>query len=295
MKRLMIALMLLALLVSAACAETRQGVIYLEGEAEPITETLYETPWGFSFWYDADLLAVDDSRSESGDSLMLLPTESGDLPVYMEMMLPETLGTTAWNILEENAEEGIEYESLYTETGTEILGFTKIADFNDGIIQGFYAAASDDGEQVAIFISCPMEAWEGWGHRLLHTLNTITFGPLPAVRVEDGEDQEGLPSIYISDDEYSVWVTFTARRPVTDFQVLDLEMAYDEANDSFTFNAETLYAQEALTPDSPVRVRLAFYGDIPNNGVSFVDEDGSLCRYAVDMSGEDGTLYLSAF
>ncbi len=295
MKRLMIALMLLALLVSAACAETRQGVIYLEGEAEPITETLYETPWGCSFWYDADLLAVDDSRSESGDSLMLLPTESGDLPVYMEMMLPETLGTTAWNILEENAEEGIEYESLYTETGTEILGFTKIADFNDGIIQGFYAAASDDGEQVAIFISCPMEAWEGWGHRLLHTLNTITFGPLPAVRVEDGEDQEGLPSIYISDDEYSVWVTFTARRPVTDFQVLDLEMAYDEANDSFTFNAETLYAQEALTPDSPVRVRLAFYGDIPNNGVSFVDEDGSLCRYAVDMSGEDGTLYLSAF
>ena len=64
----------------------------------------------------------------------------------------------------------------------------------------------------------------------------LTFGPLPAVRVEDGEDQEALPSVFVSDDEYSVWVMFSARRPVTNFEVLDLEMTYDEANDSFSFN-----------------------------------------------------------
>lgn len=290
MKRTILAFLIFVLLTCAACAETRQGVIYLEGEPEPITETLYETAWGFSFWYDADLLAVDDSQSESGYSLMLFPRESGDLPVYMEIMLPEALGTTAWNVLEANAEEGIEYESLYTETGTEILGYTKPADFNEAIIQGFYTAASADDKQVMVFFSCPMEAMEGWGHRLLHTLQTITFGPLPAIRADWGEDYEAVPSVTVSDDEYATWILFIARRPVSDFQVLALDM-----NDEFEFEAEPVYSLGTLTPGAPVRVSLAFYGDIPNNGISFVDEDGTLCRYAVDMSGEDGSLYLWAF
>ena len=94
----------------------------------------------------------------------------------------------------------------------------------------------------------------------------------------------------VSDDEYSTWVLFSASRPVSDFKVLALDM-----NDEFEFEAEPVYSLGTLTPGAPVRVSLAFYGDIPNNGISFVDEDGTLCRYAVDMSGEDGSLYLWAF
>ena len=81
MKRLLLTFMIAALMISLARAETRQSVIYLEGEPEPITETLYETAKGFSFWYDADMLTVDDGMSESGYSLMLFPRESGDLSV----------------------------------------------------------------------------------------------------------------------------------------------------------------------------------------------------------------------
>ena len=94
MKRLMIALMMIALLASAAFAETREGVIYLEGEPEPITETLYETPWGFSFWYDAETFTVNDSQSESGQSLMISPKDS-DLPIYLEIMTPKAVGISA--------------------------------------------------------------------------------------------------------------------------------------------------------------------------------------------------------
>ena len=289
MKRMMLAFLMIVLLMCAACAETRQSVIYLEGEPEFITETLYETAWGFSFWYDADLLSVDDRQSESGYSLMLYPAAS-DLPVYMEFMLPDAIGTTAWELLRLNATEGVEYESAYTEAGTEILGYTKPADFNDEIIQGFYAAASGDDEQVAIFISCPAEAWEGWGARLIHTLQTVSFGPLPAVSVSDWDGAENVRAVSVSDDEYSTWVFFTFRRPVTDFQVLALEM-----NDEYEFDTQAVCSLGTMTPDTPLTVSLSFYGDMPNNGVSFVDEDGTLCRYAVDMSGEDGSLYLWPF
>ena len=289
MKRILAIAWILLLLVGAACAETRESVIYLEGEPEPVTETLYESPHGFYFWYDAETLTVDDSQSESGYSVMVSPA-GYDLPVYMEIMLPEALGMEAWEFLDVNTGFDTEYESYYTETGTEILGYVRTASFNDEIMQGFYAASSNDNKQTAVLISCPTEAWEGWGHRLLHTLQTISFGPLPAVRADWGEANGDALSVTVSDDEYSTWVLFTARRPVSDFQVLALEM-----NEDFEFDAKSVYSLGTLTPGAPVRVSLAFYGDIPNNGISFTDEDGTLCRYAVDMSGEDGSLYLWEF
>lgn len=295
MKRLMTVLMIFALLVSAACAETRQGVVYLEGEAEPITETLYETPWGFSFWYDAETFDVIETVNNNEVTNICLSAKEDFAPASMDFMLPDSAMKTGLEYLQA-MDGGIsesDYEQDRTEGGASLTGFAKL-DYDTMLSREYYVIADGDNWAPALIV-CPMEAMEGLGRRLYGVLQTITFGPLPAVRVEDGEDQEGLPSVFVSDDEYSTWVMFSSRRPVTDFQVLDLEMAYDEANDSFAFNAETLYAQEALTPDSPVRVRLAFYGDIPNNGISFIDEDGTLCRYAVDMSGEDGTLYLSAF
>ena len=94
----------------------------------------------------------------------------------------------------------------------------------------------------------------------------------------------------VSDDDYSTWVFFTFRRSVSDFQVLALEM-----NEEYEFDTQAVCSLGTLTPETPVSVSLSFYGDIPNNGISFVDEDGSLRRYAVDMSGEDGSLYLWAF
>ena len=288
MKRIFSITLILLLLTGAACAETRESVIYLEGEPEPVTETLYETPWGCSFWYDADLLTVDESMSENGYSLTVYPTDSV-LGVYMEIMLPEAIGMDSWEYLESNTGFDTEYESYYTDTGTEILGYVKPA-FDNDVIQGFYAASSNNKDQVAIFIYCLTEAWEGWGHRLLHTLQTITFGPLPAVLADWAENYEAAPSVTVSDDEYATWILFIARRPVSDFQVLALEM-----NEEYDFDAQTVYSLGTLTPGTPVRVSLTFYGDIPNNGISFVDGDGTFHRYAVDMSGEDGSLYLWAF
>lgn len=291
MKRITAMLLVFLLLAGAAQAETRQGVIYLEGEPEPITETLYETPWGFSFWYDADLFTVDDSQSESGESLMICPAGS-DLPIFLEIMTPIAVGVPAEKYLEINGMDASNEDEYPCENGGMLKGFAEYADFNEEILQSFYVAQAGD-EWAAAYISCPVEAWEGYGHRLTGILKTIAFGPLPAVRVEEVEEDEDIPSVVIGDEDYNTCVVFTARRPVKDFQVLDLEMS--EESDEMAFLTTTLYTQDELTPNAPLRVSLTFWGDIPNNGISFVDEDGTLHRYAVDMSGEDGSLYLWAF
>lgn len=54
-------LMLLCLLfLQTAAAETRQGVIVLEGMEEPIEETRVESQQGFSFWVASDRFSVQE-------------------------------------------------------------------------------------------------------------------------------------------------------------------------------------------------------------------------------------------
>lgn len=40
---------------------------------------------------------------------------------------------------------------------------------------------------------------------------------------------------------------------------------------------------------------LEFPGDMPSNGISYVDADGVTRNFAVDMSGMDGSLFLWEF
>ena len=53
--------------------------------------------------------------------------------------------------------------------------------------------------------------------------------------------------------------------------------------------------RDELNPEEPVRISLTFWGDMPNNGIAFTDEDDETHCFAVDMSGENGELYLWEF
>lgn len=57
-KTSLLVLMLLCLLLQNAAAETRQGVLWIEGMEEPIEETLAESRNGFSFWFVSDRFSV---------------------------------------------------------------------------------------------------------------------------------------------------------------------------------------------------------------------------------------------
>ena len=59
------------MLFTSAAAETRQGVIALEGMEESIEETLFESDLGFSFWYPADRLEAYEGEADNIEGLLV--------------------------------------------------------------------------------------------------------------------------------------------------------------------------------------------------------------------------------
>ena len=79
--------------------------------------------------------------------------------------------------------------------------------------------------------------------------------------------------------------------PVRDFTVLRLGMEEYYDDGSILFSAEPI-AMGDLSPENPVAVSLSFLGTIPNYGVSYVDGNGVLHRFALIESGYDGSILL---
>ena len=63
---------------------------------------------------------------------------------------------------------------------------------------------------------------------------------------------------------------------------------------NITFDREVLHTVEEIRPDFNLCVHLTADGSIPAYGISYVDADGTEKAFSVNMSGEDGSLYLSA-
>ena len=99
----------------------------------------------------------------------------------------------------------------------------------------------------------------------------------------------------IPEDFTGVRVWFTTNETVTDFRILHLTCETIDDDGNLTFAVEEVYSQPELTPDRPLAAGLEFPGDMPSNGISYVDTDGVIRKYAVDMSGRDGSLFLWEF
>lgn len=90
-------------------------------------------------------------------------------------------------------------------------------------------------------------------------------------------------------------IVLSTNATVRDFKVLALTEADMDDDGEMHFKTEEIYKLDRLTADRPLLVSTTFYGEIPNNGISYVDETGTTRCFAVDMSGEDGSLYLWEF
>lgn len=73
-----LSLLCLLLMVTCASGETRESVIWLEGMEETIIETRFESPEGFSFWYDADLMEADFAAAGETESIRVSNIDSDD-------------------------------------------------------------------------------------------------------------------------------------------------------------------------------------------------------------------------
>ena len=102
-------------------------------------------------------------------------------------------------------------------------------------------------------------------------------------------------TISITDSETQVNVMISAYDTVTDLKILSLTCENIDDNGNITFAVSEVYSQPELAAGSYIVAGMEFFGLIPNNGISYVDTDGVEKRYAIDMSGEDGSLFLWEF
>lgn len=98
-----------------------------------------------------------------------------------------------------------------------------------------------------------------------------------------------------SSSEPQAKILFSTDRAVKDFKVLALAFESVDENGKVSFAVKELYRLDQLTPEHPLAVVTTFFGDLPNNGVSYVGEDGATRNFAVNVSGEDGSLMLTEF
>ncbi len=98
----------------------------------------------------------------------------------------------------------------------------------------------------------------------------------------------------VSETEPVVDVMFIASEGVRDFKVLSLMLTDWRDDGTPVFDETELYYQEWLG-EKPLLVQMTFYGDIPNNGISFTDQNGVFHSYTVSVSGRDGELELTEY
>ena len=82
-------------------------------------------------------------------------------------------------------------------------------------------------------------------------------------------------------------VLFTPVEDVRNFQILDLDLIFGETE---AYTARVLCTLPILRPDTPMLVTMSFDGATPVNGFAYTDRNGVRSCWALDLSGEDGSL-----
>ena len=223
--------------------------------------------------------------------------------------------------------EGTDYSALvgdwYEETGYGMLTVYENGGFRmdaiDGVKDGYLVFTDEDGDMwengpryemylennervpgtfLAFDDNHPGELAYvmGGGAQLFSRDMPLPPAGEPAIEVGWPED---VLTWYANYDEFEaiaeepqVQLVFTSTGVVRDFTVLALTLQDVSEDGKPVFLMEELYSQDMLAPWRPLAVDTVFYGDIPNNGVSYVDENGLTHCFTVSMSGEDGSLQL---
>ncbi|MGN0638225.1 MAG: hypothetical protein ACI4J0_07615 [Huintestinicola sp.] len=117
----------------------------------------------------------------------------------------------------------------------------------------------------------------------------------PQIRVE-WADEADLTAGY---DEYDIFepseeqakVAFISDTPVNEFVILELTLTDCSDEGVMTFSAYPA-ASPDITPGKPLVIGFTFAGDIPGYGFQYEDADGNIRRFALEISGEDGSLVI---
>ncbi len=122
-------------------------------------------------------------------------------------------------------------------------------------------------------------------------LDKISDAFKPEVSAEWASDDAAYydEAVFENPGTFAVKIVFSARKRVSNFKILDLSPSILS---STKYNIKEKYSKEEFLPEKPLIAQVSFYGLFPNNGISFVDDSGETRRYALVVSGDDGTIIL---
>lgn len=119
--------------------------------------------------------------------------------------------------------------------------------------------------------------------------------PVQATRAESVTPGNGGYGTFIADaSESRVWIAFSASEAVKDFRFLRVSPVEDR-DGNLTFPGKEMHRLPVLGPERPLAVSMTFYGSLPSYGISYTDGSGQTRRFTVGLSGEDGSVVLTAF
>ncbi|MBR3768213.1 MAG: hypothetical protein IKL10_08275 [Clostridia bacterium] len=118
---------------------------------------------------------------------------------------------------------------------------------------------------------------------------------IATVTVEQVEDITGEYGTVFnaSAEEYAFYAVFRTDVKITDVKVLGLTFVDADESGVITFDKEVLHTVDEISPKFNLAVHITADGSIPAYGISYVDTDGTTKNFSINMSGEDGSLYLS--
>lgn len=110
---------------------------------------------------------------------------------------------------------------------------------------------------------------------------------------EVGDEDYDWVSLYDGPD--ACCLLFTTNSRVTNLSIWNL-FVEEVTDDGAVICSATLAGDDcqwdAMPPNMSIAVQLIFPGDLPAYGISYVDADGDLRRFVVEVSGYDGSLLL---
>ena len=111
--------------------------------------------------------------------------------------------------------------------------------------------------------------------------------------MEVGDEDYDWVTLYDGSDACCILITSDSW--VSNLNIWNL-FVEDVADDGTVTCSTTLAGDDChwdtVTLDTPIAVQLIFYGDLPTYGISYEDQHGTLHCFAIEVSGDDGSILL---
>ncbi len=142
-----------------------------------------------------------------------------------------------------------------------------------------------------VLTSCDMPLSGRIDEHEIDTFENTKTSTLEVLYLSDLEgDYEETENITLDDGEYSAEIVFIGEN-LKNFKIMKISFTDYEEEIGAIFEEKIVYSR-GIRDNVPLIVEVDFPGDLPSLGVSYINTRGEIVKYAVNISGKDGSISL---